>query len=97
MKKCKNCGHEMLKPDDFANQDPNSEYCSTCMKKDGTLRTYDEFREIMVVHLLTSEGRKLTEQLKLEPAKNREEAEKLADWVMNLMAEHTPELKNKKE
>lgn len=96
MKKCKNCGKEMQKAEDFANQDINSDYCKICVKKDGSLRTYDEFKNIMIVHLLTSEGKKLTEQLGLEPATTQEEAEKLADWVMNIMAEHTPELKNKK-
>lgn len=94
MKKCKNCGKEMVSASDFANNDINSEYCSICMKKDGTVRTYAEFKSIMAVHLLTSEGKELSKQLGLDPANNQEEAEKLAEWVMNIMSKNVPELKN---
>lgn len=97
MKKCKNCGREMLKYEDFANKDLASEYCNICVKKDGKLRTYSDFRNIMVVHLLTKEGKELAEKLGFTPATTQNEAEKLADWVMKTMAENVPEINQKKD
>lgn len=97
MKKCKNCGREMLKYEDYANKDLNSENCSICVKKDGKLRTYSDFKNIMVVHLLTREGKELAEKLGFSPATTQEEAEKLADWVMKTMAENVPEISQKKD
>ena len=97
MNKCENCGREMEAVEDYANGDANATFCKVCLKKDGSLRTYKEFRNILVVHLLTKEGKELTKQLGFEEATTQEEAEKLSDWVMKTMSDNVPEISKKKD
>lgn len=97
MKNCKNCGREMVNPADFGKGDTNSDYCNFCLKEDNNLRTFKEYRNLMVIHVLTSEGKKLTEQLGMKPAETQEDAEKLADWIMDEMVKNSPAMKALKD
>lgn len=39
---CGSCGFPMLAPEDFAGNNPNAAYCSTCADPSGTLKPFDE-------------------------------------------------------
>jgi len=97
MKKCKNCGKELIDKKDFANNDTNSEYCNVCLKSDGSLRSFDDFKNIMISFLLTKEGQDLTKKLGFDTPKNESDAKSLADRVMAIMSRNIPELNNIKK
>ncbi|MBN1969135.1 MAG: hypothetical protein JXR48_08035 [Candidatus Delongbacteria bacterium] len=97
MMKCKNCGREMTRIEDFAKNDITSAYCRFCLKPDDSLRTYDEYRELMVINALTDEGKEIARKVGLKSAETREEAEKQADWIMTQLVENLPEMRALKE
>ncbi|PID29116.1 MAG: hypothetical protein CR982_03670 [Candidatus Cloacimonadota bacterium] len=97
MIKCDNCGREMTKVQEFANSDLTSKYCSFCLKPNGDLRSFGEYKELMSLNALTDEGKELARKVGLKPAETREEADKQADWVLSQLVENLPEMKKLKE
>jgi late competence protein required for DNA uptake (superfamily II DNA/RNA helicase) len=93
MIKCNNCGREMTKIEEFANSDLTSKYCRFCLKPDGDLRTFEEYKELMALNALTDEGKELARKVGLKPAETKEEADKQAEWVLSHLVENLPEMK----
>ena len=97
MIKCKNCGREMNKIEEFANGDLTSKYCRFCLKPDGDLRTFQEYKELMSLNALTDEGKELARKVGLKAAETKEEADVQADWILAQLVENLPEMRELKE
>lgn len=53
---CGSCGFPMRAPDDFAGNDPNAQYCSTCASDDGALKPFDVVLQANADYFVRQQG-----------------------------------------
>ncbi|QLH34775.1 MAG: AraC family transcriptional regulator [Parachlamydiaceae bacterium] len=59
MKKCMTCGScgmPLLKSEDYAKGDLNSEVCRYCVDQDGSMKSYEEILQGTAAHFMKTQG-----------------------------------------
>lgn len=56
MKTCIACGMPMTKPEDFARNDENKDYCIYCAREDGSMQSYQEKLKGTTEFLIRTQG-----------------------------------------
>lgn len=56
MKTCIACGMPMTKPEDFALNDENKDYCIYCAREDGSMQSYPEKLKGTTEFLIRTQG-----------------------------------------
>ncbi|MDR2719957.1 MAG: zinc ribbon domain-containing protein, partial [Nitrososphaerota archaeon] len=56
MKNCIACGMPMNSASDFAMNDESKDYCVHCARLDGTMKSFEEVKEGMILFIMQSRG-----------------------------------------
>jgi hypothetical protein len=85
---CESCGKRLFRAEDHGNNDMNNLWCKDCCNPDGSHKSRDEAKKVVMKLLLSPDAvRSMGERL------DKEEAEKLAEEYMKRMPAWSGETK----